>query len=119
MEEIEKLQVLLGIYTDQIWLGLIARFALHIASCCADLCLGGMCYAAIACPDAAVPSLCSLLSVIPSMCTQTHALMELQQQLPLTAVGACMQLPPEVTGVCMPESQLLLTCCIVLVCSTQ
>ena len=58
-----------------------------------------MCDSALACPDAAVPSMCGLLSVIPSMCAQTHAVMELQQQLPLKAVGACMQLPTQVTGV--------------------
>ena len=77
----------------------VLALALRDAVCCADSCLEGICYAAPACPEAAVPSICGLLSVIPSMCTQTCALMELQQQLPLKAVGACMQLPTGVTGV--------------------
>lgn len=116
----EKLQVVFCcLQTDQPWPWLTAQFALHSASCCAGSCLQGMCYAATACPDVAVTSVFGLLSVIPSLCTQTHALMELQQQLPLKAVGVCMQLPTEVAGVCKHEPQLLLTCCIVLVCCAQ
>ena len=78
---------------------LVLALVLHDAVCCAGTCLEGMCYIAPTCPDAAVLSMCGLLSVIPSMCTQTHALMDLQQQLPLKAVGVCMQMPNQVTGV--------------------
>ena len=74
-------------------------FVTECCSSCAGSCLEGMCHAAVTCPDAAMPSMCGLLSVIPGMCTQTHALMDLQQQLPFKAVGACMQLPTQLTGV--------------------
>ena len=74
-----------------------------------------MCYTAPFCPDAAVPSMCGLLSVIPSMCAQTHALMELQQQLPLKAVGACMQLPSQVTGVHKASAFASMLCCLLIV----
>ena len=65
---------------------------------CTGLCLEELCQAAIACPDTAAPLICQLLEVIPGLSLSSHGLLDLQQHLPLKAVGACLLLPSEVTG---------------------
>ncbi len=65
---------------------------------CIGLCLEELCQAAIASPDTATPLICKALEVIPGLSLSSHGLLDLQQQLPLKAVGACLLLPSEVTG---------------------
>ena len=67
-------------------------------ACCAGFCLEEACQGVPACSDVAVPLICDLLGVVPGVCSQTHALLDLQQQLPLKGVGACLALPPQTTG---------------------
>ncbi len=65
---------------------------------CTGFCLEELCQAAIACPDTVTPLICQVLGVIPSLSLSSHGLLDLQQQLPFKAVGACLLLPSEVTG---------------------
>ncbi len=62
------------------------------------LCLEELCQAAVACPDTVAPLICQLLDVTPGLSLSSHGLLDLQQQLPLKAVGACLLLPSKVTG---------------------
>ena len=39
-----------------------------------------------------------MLEVIPGLSLASHGLLDLQHQLPLKALGACLLLPSEVTG---------------------
>lgn len=70
--------------------------------CCAGSCLEGLCQAAAPCPSVAAPFICDLLEVVPGLCTQTHALLDVQQHLPLKAVGACLLLPSQAAGPLVP-----------------
>ena len=65
---------------------------------CTGLCLEELCQAATASPDTVTPLICEALEVIPSLSLSSHGLLDLQQQLPLKAVGASLLLPSEVTG---------------------
>ncbi|KAL0042896.1 hypothetical protein WJX79_003013 [Trebouxia sp. C0005] len=70
-------------------------------SCACQLlgfCLEELCQAAIACPDTVTPLICKMLEVIPGLSLASHGLLDLQHQLPLKALGACLLLPSEVTG---------------------
>ena len=49
-------------------------------------------------PTAALQLICDQLRMVPSLCSQTNTVLDLQQQLPLAAVGNCFLLPPEITG---------------------
>ncbi|KAL0020037.1 hypothetical protein WJX77_006418 [Trebouxia sp. C0004] len=62
------------------------------------LCLEELCQAGTASPDTVAPLICKVLEVIPDVSLSSHGLLDLQQQLPLKAVGACLLLPSEVTG---------------------
>ena len=46
--------------------------------------------------------MCDLLEVVPGLCTQSHALLDVQQHLPLKAVGACLLLPSQAAGALVP-----------------
>ena len=65
---------------------------------CIGFCLEELCQTAIACPDTVTPLICKVLETIPGLSLSSHGLLDLQQQLPLKAVGACLLLPSEVTG---------------------
>ncbi|KAL0048469.1 hypothetical protein WJX82_004043 [Trebouxia sp. C0006] len=71
-----------------------------VSSACQLLgfCLEELCQPAIACPDTVTPLICKVLETIPGLSLSSHGLLDLQQQLPLKAVGACLLLPSEVTG---------------------
>jgi len=66
--------------------------------CHTGACLEELCQAVPTNPDVALPFVYDLLGVIPNVCAQTHALSDLQQQLPFKAVGACPLLPALATG---------------------
>lgn len=73
-------------------------------------CLEKLCQAAPACPDVAMPFICNLLEVIPNICAHTNAMLDLQQQLPFSAVGVSLLLSAEVAGKQLDTKLYILLC---------